>query len=64
MSVRQISNPEQGATGQLFAIILAAFVMCCALSTASMAQAAPFYSPGQLDHLVSRVALYPDPLLA
>ncbi|MGZ4858931.1 MAG: DUF3300 domain-containing protein [Candidatus Angelobacter sp.] len=64
MSVRQISNPEQGASGKLFAIILAAFVMCCALSTAAMAQAAPFYSPGQLDHLVSRVALYPDSLLA
>jgi len=28
------------------------------------AQDAPYYSPDQLDHLVSRVALYPDPLLA
>src|SRR4249920_3387645 len=27
-------------------------------------QAPPSFSPDQLDHLVSRVALYPDPLLA
>ena len=25
---------------------------------------APYLSPGQLDNLVSRIALYPDPLLA
>jgi len=28
------------------------------------AQAPPSYSPEQLDRLVSRIALYPDPLLA
>ena len=35
------------------------------LFTASVfAQAPPSYGPGQLDDMVSRVALYPDPLLA
>ena len=38
------------------------------LPGASMAQdhdqAPPSFSPDQLDHLVSRIALYPDPLLA
>ena len=31
---------------------------------AGIAQAQPMVSPGELDRLVSRVALYPDPLLA
>jgi Protein of unknown function (DUF3300) len=43
---------------------LAAIVMCCALAMPAMAQNAPYYSPEQLDHLVSRIALHPDPLLA
>ena len=30
----------------------------------ALAQAPPCYSPEQLDRLVSRIALYPDPLLA
>src|SRR5260370_3162013 len=30
----------------------------------ALAQGSPVYSPGQLDNLVSRIALYPDPLLA
>jgi hypothetical protein len=64
MSVRQISNREQGVKGKTLAIILAAFALCCTFSTAAMAQAAPYFAPQQLDHLVSRVALYPDPLLA
>ena len=64
MSVRQICNREQRATGKLFAVILAVFVMCCALSAPAMAQAAPYFAPQQLDHMVSRIALYPDPLLA
>ena len=29
-----------------------------------LAQAPPVFGPGQLDPLVARVALYPDPLLA
>jgi Protein of unknown function (DUF3300) len=46
-------------------VLAAAFVMSL-LPGRSMAQdqAPPFYSPDQLDRLVSRVALYPDPLLA
>jgi hypothetical protein len=63
MSVRQFSNREQGTKGKLFAITLAAFALCCTFSATAMAQA-PYFAPQQLDHLVSRVALYPDPLLA
>src|ERR1700683_5007156 len=33
-------------------------------SKPALAQAPPSYSPEQLDRLVSRIALYPDPLLA
>jgi len=38
MSARQICNREQGATGKIFGIVLAVFVMCCALSAPAMAQ--------------------------
>jgi hypothetical protein len=34
------------------------------LTATAPAQGQPFYAPEQLDRLVSRVALYPDPLLA
>lgn len=44
----------------IFAAMIAAAMLCSAV----VAQDAPYYSPEQLDHLVSRVALYPDPLLA
>lgn len=63
MSARQICNREQGVTGKIYAIILA-FVMCCALGTQASAQSAPYFAPPQLDRMVSRIALYPDPLLA
>jgi len=43
---------------------LAIFVMCCALATQASAQSAPYFAPPQLDRMVSRIALYPDPLLA
>ncbi len=75
MSERQICN--QGVKGQarllhgrgeararIVTIVLAAVVMCCTLAAPAMAQAPPYYSPDQLDHMVSRVALHPDPLLA
>jgi hypothetical protein len=39
-------------------------LLCFIPATTAFAQDAPYYSPEQLDHLVSRVALYPDPLLA
>jgi hypothetical protein len=64
MSARQNCNREQGATGKSLAMILAVFVMCCALGTQASAQSAPYFAPPQLDHMVSRIALYPDPLLA
>jgi hypothetical protein len=61
MSARQISNR---ATGKIFAMALAVFVLCCALATQASAQSAPYFEPPQLDRMVSRIALYPDPLLA
>jgi hypothetical protein len=64
MSARQISNLEQGVNGKILAMALAAFVMCCALSTQAGAQSEPYFDPPQLDRMVSRIALYPDPLLA
>ncbi len=64
MSARQIFNREQGATGKILAMVLAVFVMCCALATQASAQGAPYFAPPQLDRMVSRIALYPDPLLA
>jgi hypothetical protein len=64
MSARENCNREQGATGKTLAMILAVFVMCCALGTQASAQSAPYFAPPQLDHMVSRIALYPDPLLA
>jgi hypothetical protein len=45
-------------------MVLAVFVMCCALGTQASAQSAPYFAPPQLDRMVSRIALYPDPLLA
>ena len=30
MSARQMCNPEQGTKSKIFAIVLAAFVVCCA----------------------------------
>lgn len=63
MSQRQILNPAQRA-GRVLMAALALAMMCCAWVAPAAAQDAPYYSPDQLDHLVSRVALYPDPLLA
>src|SRR5437588_71729 len=63
-SARQNCNREQGATGKTLAMILCVFVMCCALDMQASAQDAPYFAPPQLDRMVSRIALYPDPLLA
>jgi hypothetical protein len=43
--------------------VLYSVLLLLGLTTASWAQAGPL-SPPELDHLVSRIALYPDPLLA
>ncbi len=45
------------------AAIAVAFLAGLAVSPA-FAQAPPVFAPGQLDQLVARIALYPDPLLA
>src|SRR5580700_1742855 len=39
-------------------------LLVVAVSSICFGQAPPSFSPGELDHLVQRVALYPDPLLA
>src|SRR5579864_7689432 len=67
MSERQKCNRTQTAkqaTGRIFAMVLATAVMCCMWATPAAAQGQPYYAPEQLDRMVSRVALYPDPLLA
>jgi Protein of unknown function (DUF3300) len=74
MSKGQICNPAetitrkrwQKASVRVVTMVLAALVMCCTLAAPAMAQeqAPPSYQPDQLDQLVSRIALYPDPLLA
>jgi hypothetical protein len=63
MSQRQDSNPAL-RNGKILMIALALVAMVCAWAAPAAAQDAPYYSPEQLDHLVQRVALYPDPLLA
>jgi hypothetical protein len=44
-------------------LLLVAFAICV-LSTAAQAHEPPYYGPRELDRMVSRIALYPDPLLA
>jgi hypothetical protein len=51
-------------SGRIAAALLAAIVVCCLLTAPAMAQDQPSYSPGDLERMVSRIALYPDPLLA
>jgi hypothetical protein len=63
MSQKRVINPAL-RTGRVLMIALALVAMVCAWAAPAAAQDAPYYSPDQLDHLVSRVALYPDPLLA
>lgn len=66
MSERQIGNLAQLRKAQIkiLTAVLAATVLCCMLALPAAAQQQPYYAPEQLDRLVSRVALYPDPLLA
>ena len=64
MFKRQICS---SARNNIVSIFLAAAVTCCMLAASAIAQDAPpppSFGAGDLDHLVSRVALYPDPLLA
>jgi hypothetical protein len=39
-------------------------ILATAMGVPIFAQAPPSFPPGQLDQLVARIALYPDPLLA
>src|SRR5258708_1361561 len=45
-------------------IIRAVLTVALLAAGSALAQAPPAYSPEQLDKMVSRIALYPDPLLA
>jgi hypothetical protein len=60
MSERQNRN----RTLRVFAMVMATVIMCCMWATPAAAQGQPYYPPPQLDQMVSRIALYPDPLLA
>jgi uncharacterized protein DUF3300 len=44
--------------------VLTVFAMGFLLAAPTYAQGPPSYRPDELDHMVSRIALYPDPLLA
>src|SRR6266704_277953 len=73
---RQICNPIHSGTtttappcptrsaGRIIAAVLAAIVVCGLFAAPAMAQNQPSYSSGELERMVSRIALYPDPLLA
>jgi hypothetical protein len=63
MSAKQICNREQGATGKIYAMVLAVFVMCCALATQASAQSEPYFAPPLIDLMVSRISLFADPLV-
>lgn len=56
--------PHSKRTTKLITTALAVAFLAGWTASAAQAQAPPSYSPDQLDKLVSRVALYPDPLLA
>jgi hypothetical protein len=49
---------------KIMTAVLAAALLLLWSTRPALAQAPPSYSPDQLDKLVSRIALYPDPLLA
>jgi len=53
-----------GTTRKVTMLILTVLVALGMFAAGAMAQGPPAYPPGQLDGLVSRIALYPDPLLA
>jgi hypothetical protein len=46
----------------MVAVTLATMVAMGLLSAPALAQAPPLFAPPVLDQLVSRIALYPDPL--
>lgn len=51
--------------GSRLPLVALAALMCCLTAVPVLAQNdAPYYPPEDLDQMVSRIALYPDPLLA
>ncbi|HWF03664.1 MAG TPA: DUF3300 domain-containing protein [Candidatus Angelobacter sp.] len=69
MFARKMTTKQRQVTARVLMIALSAIMMCCTLAAPAMAQdqdqpPPPSFSPQQLDNLVSRVALHPDPLLA
>jgi hypothetical protein len=51
--------------GSTITMLVLVVVMACGMALPATAQEGPpQYSPGELDRMVSRIALYPDPLLA
>jgi hypothetical protein len=61
MLLKKISN----RLGSAITLLVVAIAMVCGMVLPATAQdGPPQYSPGELDRMVSRVALYPDPLLA
>lgn len=55
---------RQKRKSSFWATALAVVLSFSVFAQSILAQAPPTFSPEQLDHLVARVALYPDPLLA
>jgi hypothetical protein len=49
---------------RIIKLLLVVMVVAIFAAVPAFAQAPPSYGPGQLDDLVSRIALYPDPLVA
>jgi len=60
MPRRKISNRVRAG----ITLLILAAVTSCLTSLPAVAQDAPYYSPADLDRMVARIALYPDPLLA
>src|SRR6266700_1415958 len=62
MSIQHAS--KRSGAFRINALMLAAFACVCLWAAPVMAQDQPSFSPGELERMVSRIALYPDPLLA
>jgi hypothetical protein len=60
-----VTKKTSNRIGSTIAILILLAVTVCGMALPATAQdGPPQYSPGELDRMVSRVALYPDPLLA
>jgi hypothetical protein len=62
-----LKNRISNRVGSTITLLMLVAVMACGMAlpvTAAAQDGPPLYSPGDLDRMVSRIALYPDPLLA